>query len=110
MFDFSDSKNARKTIPLLTKGSGNKGALSQEQGAEEMSELILNEKIEKIDRIRLMDFALDRISRNEEQVARICLENAGLRDEKIESLLGLNLVGVEKEKEKLEKELEKISK
>lgn len=70
--------------------------------SEKERELALDEKL------NLKDLGLTFVAKNQKSAAEGCFRKAGEADEDIESLLNLNLVGVEKEKEKIKEELAKI--
>lgn len=60
------------------------------------------------EKLNLRDFGLTLVAKDQKSAAEGCFRKAGEADEDIESLLNLNLVDVEKEKEKIKKELAKI--
>lgn len=81
--------------------SGEKEELEEKEKEKEF-------KLSPEEKIKLKIFALDSLARNQEDAAEACFRGLELTDEEIESLMELNLLGIEKEKEKLKEELKKI--
>ncbi len=60
------------------------------------------------DKLNLKDLGLVFMVKKELDAAETCLKEAGIEDEEIESLKALNLLGIDKERDKISEELAKL--
>ncbi len=95
-------KEKEANLLIEDLASKNKTIEKQDRKSKKNKELGLREKL------RLKELALDSVARNQNDFAKICFKEAGLTDKETESLSSLNLIEIEIEKEKLNKELEEL--
>ncbi len=65
-------------------------------------------ELDETSKLRLKDLGLGSLSRNQTDFAKVCFRASKLPEKEIHSLLELNLLGIEKEQEKIKEELEKM--
>ncbi len=96
-----------------------KGAGYSEEQVKPLLELAKNAKpkeeegkrsveLDEDSKLRLKDLGLTSLAKNQADFAKLCFLATKLPEEEVNSLLELNLLGIDKEQEKIKNELEKL--